>query len=188
MGEEDNTLLKSVLSKVEDLTTILSKKEDIDDEKFVEIEKTLGEVSQDTQDFEKALKGKDEEIESKDAKIVELQKTVDDAQAEKDKIAHKQLVEEDIALIKKLDKKTEIKDEEALLKSLVGDFEEEEIEKSVDEVLRADIMANKRALKHVTDGDKPLPDGDNPNPTATSEIEKLQKKLDSHGLLEAGDD
>jgi len=187
MGEEDQTtLLKSVMGKIDSLTDVLSKKDKIDDDKFVEIEKTLGEVSQDTQDFEKALGEKDDEIKVKDAKIVELQKSVDDTKAEKDKIAHDKLVEEDIALVKKLDKETEIKDEEALLKSLVSDFGEEEIEKSVDDVLRSDIIANKRALKQVASGDKPLPDQDNPNPTATSEIEELQKKLDSHGLI--GDD
>jgi len=190
MGEEDNQnpLLKSVLSKVDALTEILSKKEEVDDEKFVEIEKTLGEVSKDTQDFEKALKVKDDEIEAKDAKIVELQKSVDETKAEKDKIAHDKLVEDDIALIKKLDKKTEIKDEETLLKSLVDDFGEEEIEKGVDEVLKTDIIANKRALKQKSVGQPPLPDQDNPNPATTSDIEVLQKKLDSHGLIDAGDD
>ena len=188
MGEEDNQnpLLKSVLSKVDALTELLSKKEDIDEDKIKDIEKTLGDVSKDTKDFEKALGVKDDEIKTKNDKIVELEKTISDRDEADAKIAHKALVEEDIALVKKLDKDTEIKDEEALLKSLVDDFGEEKIEKDVDEVLRSDIMANKRVLAKTMDGDAPLQDqGANPKPT--SEIEKLQKKLDSHGLI-GGDD
>ena len=159
MGDGDqNDLLKSVLGKVDTLTNLLSKKEDIDEGKFVEMEKTLGDVSKDTKDFEKALGLKDEEIATKDGKIKELEKTISDRDEADAKIAHKELVEEDIALIKKLDKETEIKDEEALLKSLASDFDEKEIEKNVDGVLRTDIMANKRALAKTMDGDAPIQD------------------------------
>jgi vacuolar-type H+-ATPase subunit I/STV1 len=188
-GENDqNTLLKSVLGKVDTLTTLLSKKEDIDESKFVDMEKTLGEVSKDAEEFEKALGIKDDEIKTKDDKIVELEKTISDRDVEDAKVEHAKLVEDDIALVKKLDKDSEIKTEEDLLKSLADDFTEEEFEKDVDGVLRSDIRANKLALSRVSNGDLPIPDvGIKPNPTATSNIEKLQKKLDSQGLI-GGDD
>jgi len=164
MGEEDkNQLLKSISDNVKSFTDAvkgLKGKEDVD---VSSLEKTADSLTTQLGEFEdqgeliKTLESEKATLESEKA---ELQKTVDAINEAAVKAEHDTLVKTALDLVKDIDPKTEVKDEDALIKSISENFSEDEM-KDVDTCIKADIKAMELAKKHIPEGSLPGQDDGN---------------------------
>lgn len=202
MVEEDrNTFLKSIDKKIDGLKDMFTglKAEDTDVIKF---EKALGVVEdqvkeyKDQSDLVKSLEGEKTDlqktIEDKDTEIKTLEKTIADGEVDKEKEVHDALVRTAIDLVKDLDAKTEIKDEDSYVEALNKSFTEEEIKEGLDSCIKTDIKAMEIAKTKIADGDIPGQGDNDPEDELDEDAQRtkeLRKKYVEEGLLvDTGDE
>ena len=150
--------------------------------------KTLEKKIEDSDVLVKTLEEEKADLTKKLEKADVIIKDVNDAAAKKE---HDDLVVKALGLVKELNPKTEVKDEDALLKSISENFDEGEVEENPDACIKQEIKAMEIAKTHIPNGDLPgTHDADMDDQLTEDEKEaaELRKMASEQGIIKVGDD